>query len=99
MYPPIAAEPHWLTMSQIAALTVKAVADAPCPGHGEMIANPSPVPSATKMNETATATIAPAKIAGHDAADALELATAGPSEEPMTCSTAATGANTLRAVK
>ena len=57
-------------MSQIAALTVKAVADAPCPGHGEMIANPSPVPSATRTNETATATTAPAKIAGHDAAEA-----------------------------
>jgi hypothetical protein len=35
------------------------------------------------MNDTATATTAPAKIAGHEAADALEL------EDPMTCATAA----------
>ena len=69
IYPPSAAESHWVTISQIAAVTVNVVAEAPCPGQGEIEANPRPDPRASRTSETDTATTAPAKMAGQDAAD------------------------------
>ncbi|MGA2777459.1 MAG: hypothetical protein ABSF94_07870 [Steroidobacteraceae bacterium] len=53
----------------MAAVTVKVVADTPRLGHGEIDANPSPDPKASKIEEADAATTAPAAIAGHDAAD------------------------------
>jgi hypothetical protein len=89
-------------MSQTAALTVKPVADTPCPGHGDTIAKPRPEPNASSMADEAMATNAPAKIAGQDAADLLhpaapEPAASGsrgseirePGGEPITCCTQA----------
>ena len=58
-------------MSHIAAFTVKPVAEAPWPGHGETMAKPKPEPNASNMADAAIATNAPAKIAGQDAADLL----------------------------
>jgi hypothetical protein len=68
MYPPRAAEIHWVTMSQIAALMVKALTAAPALDHAEKDSRPTPEPTAIKINEADTATNAPAAIAGHEAA-------------------------------
>ncbi|MGA2190902.1 MAG: hypothetical protein ABSH33_20480 [Steroidobacteraceae bacterium] len=56
-------------MSQIAVDTVKVVAETPRFGQGEIDANPSPDPTASKTKETDAATKAPAMIAGQDVAD------------------------------
>jgi hypothetical protein len=59
-------------MSQTAVMAVKVATEAPFPGHGETEAKPTPVPRATRTNETAAATRAPAKIAAHDTAEIVD---------------------------
>jgi hypothetical protein len=100
-------------MSQIAAFTVKPVADAPCPGHGDTMAKPRPEPNASSTIEAAMATNAPAKIAGQDAADLLHPdepapaasgsngpGTREPGGESITCCTEApTGESTWQATR
>jgi hypothetical protein len=54
----------------MAVITVKVIAETPRFGQGEMDANPSPDPRASRINEAAAATNEPAMIAGQDAADA-----------------------------
>jgi hypothetical protein len=57
-------------MSQIAVMIEKVVAEAPLPGQGDMEAKPIPEPKVTRIRLAATAVMAPAKIAGQDAAEA-----------------------------
>src|ERR1700681_2011624 len=59
-------------MSQIAVITEKVVTDAPLLGQGDMDAKPIPEPKVTKIRVVAAAVMAPAKIAGQDAADATD---------------------------
>jgi hypothetical protein len=59
-------------MSQIAVITVKAVADAPISRHGETEVSPKPAPSAINSSEADAATNAPAKIAAQDTADTAD---------------------------
>jgi hypothetical protein len=68
MYPPIAADSHCVTISQIAPEMANVVADAPRFAHGEIVANPRPAPSANSMIDVATATAAPAMMAPHETA-------------------------------
>ena len=53
----------------MAVVIAKAVIDTPWFCQGEIDAKPIPEPKATNINEAATATKAPAKMAGQDAAD------------------------------
>ena len=59
-------------MSQMAVVTAKVVTDAARSDQGEMDANPTPDPRATRMTVVAAATKAPAKMEGQDAADFAE---------------------------
>ena len=68
-YPPKPEEIHCVTISQIAEVTTNVVAEMPCPGQGEIAANPSPDPSVKNTSDTAAATKAPAMMAGQDTAD------------------------------
>src|SRR5689334_1923856 len=61
---------HCTTMSQMAVMTVKPVADTPERGHGDIEANPSPDPIARRINVVETAANAPAIIEDHDTAEA-----------------------------
>ncbi len=69
-------------MSQIPVDTAKAVSDAPLLLHGDIDANPNPEPNATSTTDAAAAAKAPAKIAAHDTADALDSTV--PAAEPAT---------------
>jgi hypothetical protein len=83
-------------MSQIAAPTPNAAAEAPQPGHGEMLANPSADPSSRSARDSAAAPAAPARMAAQDtperpASSAARLSTTSPSSmtaamRPMTAS-------------
>jgi hypothetical protein len=52
-------------ISQIAAIIVKVVAEAPELGHGDTEAKPKPEPRAIRTKARAAAANAPPKIAGH----------------------------------
>jgi hypothetical protein len=56
----------------MAVITVKVVAEAPRWGQGDTEANPIPAPRATNIRLVAIAVIAPAKMAGHEAADTTD---------------------------
>jgi hypothetical protein len=53
----------------MAVTTVKVVAEVPPRGQGETEARPRPEPKATRIRVVAIATMAPAKMAGQDAAE------------------------------
>jgi hypothetical protein len=73
-------------MSQIAALTVKASTAAPALDQALKEAKPTPEPTAIRINDAETATNAPARIAGQDAAGcdvtALMAASLGAANTP-----------------
>ncbi len=48
---------------------LKVAGEAPLPGQGEIIARPSPDPSASRISEADAMTKAPAMIAGQETAD------------------------------
>jgi hypothetical protein len=56
-------------MSQIAADTVKLVAEIPDPDHGDTVDNPTPAPRARSIRPMLTVTNAPAATAAHETAD------------------------------
>ncbi len=58
-----------MTISQIVLATVKALAERPWSDQGETDAKPSPVPNVNRINESDTATAAPARMAPHEAAE------------------------------
>src|SRR4051794_33991816 len=73
---------HWTTIIQMAVVTAKPVAEMPSPDQGEMVASPSPEPSAISTSEVAAAATDPARIAAQDTADTADstgwAATAAP---------------------
>src|ERR1700736_5267282 len=67
MYPPPAAEIHWVTINAIAVRAATEGADVPC-----IEARSRPVAMTVSSNEIAAATTAPAKIAGQDTAEVAD---------------------------
>ena len=81
-----------IRINQTIAAPPIAGADAPLFAHGDTAEKPSPVPSASKISDSAAAANAPAKTAGHDTPDEYASFLMGPSaRHGVSCATALTG--------